>query len=221
MPGMTFDGTDDRITAASTPITAYGFSMFAAVNFASVTGERRIFGIYDTTLSGENQGSCFLRLSATPTIQARRNQADGLGAGATSTVTPTTGVWYRVGATFQSSTATSITVDGESLHTGAADDRTFASGINSVSIGATNNAAANKRYLLGQIAAPTIWNVVLTQAELDAITVWRYHPTRIRPEAIVFHGLSLFPTPVDIKGRALTLSGGGSAMTDGPPLTWR
>lgn len=220
MPGMTFDGVDDRVTGPGSPVSGYGFSMFVAVNFSSLASESRVMGVWRTTETGDNATACFIRCLTAPSISARRNGTGGL-AGGTSSVTPTTGVWYFIGATFQSSTATSITINGENLATGASTDVTFPGTVNTLSVGAANNSAASQRYLSGTITAPTIWDVVLTQQEFDAMTVSRYHPTRIRPERIVFHALSLFPSPIDIKGRALTLEGGGSAMGSGPPLTWQ
>lgn len=117
---VVFDGTDDRLSTAGM-MTLKPATLFCLVNFANLTGNRRIWGGTDTGLGIDTNGTA-LRLMKTNSALI-----------ATSSAAMSTGSWIRIIVTYSAAGVYAFYVNGSAAGTGTNDQviagvRTFMSG---------------------------------------------------------------------------------------------
>jgi len=206
------NGSNQRLTPASTPVAAAPLTMACWFRPSNVTH----LGALITLTASANDQNYF-------TIYFRGDLANDpvqilIGTASTfPSVSSTSGcsanTWHHACAVFTSATSRTVYLDGGNSATNTTS--LTPSGINQMNIGSFKTAAGN--WFNGQMAEVGIWNVALTDDEIaslaDGMTC-----DKVRPQSLVFYG-PLVRDLIDYKG-GLTITNNNTATVANHPRVY-
>jgi hypothetical protein len=177
------DGSTQRFSAAAQPITAYPFTVAGwsyPTNTTAGSADKYIFSLSNnsgtTLFSGLQWLDANAKLAAFISTSGTVRKWD-------TTATATLNTWQHVAGVFTSASdiVAYVNADGAGAYTntGSPTVPTW----NTVSIGALVRSSVAGWYY-GSLAETGLWNVALTQAELDQLAAG-YSPLFVRPQSLV------------------------------------
>lgn len=204
-----FDGAFNFLSRTTAPVTAYPFTLACWYNADTMTASRTLISFSD----GSSLMELYIENVAGGTLNARA----GLLGNCNATAAITTGTWQHACGVYASSTSRACFMNGGSKGTNTTSVAMFTA--NSLRIGLSAYFGSSVK-MDGGIAVPCVWNVALTDDEVAQLAAG-YHPTCVRPDAIV--ALWEFDTGASTEpdywgGYSLTNS--GSTQREDPPLIY-
>lgn len=176
-----FNGSNQRLTPASVPVTAVPLTMACWFRANNTTHAGALI-----TFTNSQSGLNYLTLYANGNATGDPVQIVDQGSSNFAQFGTSTGFsanqWHHACGVRSSSTSRTVYLDGGSSATNTTS--IAPTGINEFNIGSFQTAAGN--WLNGQIAEVGIWNVALTAAEVaslaDGMTC-----DKVRPDNLVFY----------------------------------
>lgn len=209
--GYQFDFNNNQWLSCNSPVTSSPFTVCAWFR-TSFTNERRIIVSIADSGSGDNLHA--MRTDTDGSLQYRRQ------AGATQRIVDTTtapivpDTWFHGCFVYEASGNGYVYVNGGGRSAGATASPTS---IDRLGIGANADSSPSD-YFGGDIGPVSVWNVVLTDAEVAAhaqgVSSWK-----VRPQALVFDTRLLGP-PRDLVGSIPFTNNGGAIAGGHPPITY-
>ena len=203
-----FNGTNQHLSMASSPVSGYPLTLAAWVLVDS-GNDRAIMAVNQSTTP-------FHRITIYRGSDTRfRAQVFGsVNTSATQTVNSSTGQWYHVCGVFESSTQRELYIDGslDASNTTTATVNT----LNELFIGARRSTVAGL-FWDGKIADAGIWNVTLTAAEIASLADG-FTCDKVRPQSLVAY-FPLVRDLIDYKG-GLTITNNNTATVADHPRVY-
>lgn len=202
-----FNGTSDKVAFTSgSPPTAATFSAWIRSTLVSTYGPVvDLFTTNDTKYYVKSNGTSAFYVGGSGTY-------DGSGA-----ATFSANVWYNIVFTWGnlSAAAPFNTYVNSVLDFNGTANLASTTGTTAL----YGNDAAGAHFFGGSLADPTFWNVVLSTAEILALSKG-VRPSKIRPNNLVFwHPLDGLQSPEpDFSGNAHNGTLTGTALASGPPI---
>jgi len=201
------DTTPDYLFLASTPVTAYPFSVSGWIYCDDDATALAIYSIGDASDSGHVH-SVFAEGSVAGDPFRIYSKAGGGTLTSSTTTGYTINTWHHFCAVFASATERSIFIDGGSKGTNTTD--ATPSGLDQQGIACQARAGSRFNPFSGRISELTLWNVALTDAEVASLAAMIY-PSRIRPSGLELYKKMFRTEDVD-------RIGGTSWSTTGSPV---
>lgn len=129
-------------------------------------------------------GEIGIRLNDAPSKPSARTGDASTNASAVSNVNYSTTQWNRVCAIFPDTASRSIKLNDDSVVT-ESTNVAGAGNIDTFSVGRRGLGAGNQRYVQGFLAYAALWNVALTNTEMDDLTSENKSPLFIRKRNLV------------------------------------
>ena len=177
------DAASERMTVASAPVTASPLTMACWFRTDVLT-------IAETMMSLDNSGngSEQIELRVQGNVggdPVRFISRSGSGNGiADSTATPSANTWAHACGVLTAANSRAAFLNG--ANKGTDSTSSVPSGLDSLTIGATDNGGSPTRFWSDRIAEAAIWNVGLSDGEV-AVLAKGFSPLLIRPESLVFY----------------------------------
>lgn len=179
-----------RLLVSATPASAEPLTLACWFNANAVAATEAFFQLRD------GAGNARWQLQSAGATAGDPLQAISVDAAGTTAASSANGInagqWHHGAGVFSASNARQAWLDG-TFGTSNATSKTV-SGVNEVRI---SSGSFN-----GRVAEAAIWNVALTQAEIQALAKG-FSPQLIRPSALVFYA-PLIRELVDLRGGVLT-----------------
>jgi hypothetical protein len=205
-----FNGSDQKLSPASTPVAAAPLTMACWFRPANLTHNGALISLNRST-GGSYFALYFNGSAAGDPISIFKSP--GLTGGLNSTSGASVNTWNHACGVFESSSSQSVYLNGGNSATNASAGTP--SGINRFDIGAYLNAAGN--FFNGQLAEVGIWNAALTAAEIASLAKGMTCD-KVRPQSLVFYA-PLVRDLVDQKG-GLTITNNNSATVAAHPRVY-
>ena len=208
---LSFSGTTDRLNTASTPITAYPFTLSAWIK-PDVNVSGTILALMDTSaqfdrcLIGHGQGVNVSRASLTLRVNGNPQTIQ-------TTTSLSNGVWGLVTGVFASAT-------DRRIYLNAAGSAQSVTSLTCAAFDRIDIANQNTTNLFdGTIAEVAAWNVALTVDEMTQLSLL-FSPKQVRPQSLRFYSklIGRNSPELDIaRGLSLTYTG-SPAYADHPRI---
>lgn len=203
--------TSDFAESATTPVTAVDLSMACWIKPESLTGTTTLMAIADSATTNN-----FHEMTATSTVIGAASAAGGTTVQATSGLGPSNGVWGHACATFGPTSGTDRAAYFNGANKGTNTTNRTPSSIDRLDIGC-RGASTRVQFFDGLIAEAAIWNVQLTDGEVEALG-HGISPLHVRAANLVGYwplwGTSSPEQDYTRNGNDLTLT--GTAVGAGP-----
>ena len=175
-----FDGTNDYMEATSAALTAGPLTLAAWINVDTTGVAQRILSISSTT--GQDRWS--LLVGATDVITMQVGASNSF-ASLSTTNTVTTGTWYHVAGSWNTTTGQpqQVWIDGVKSGPTNSSRTPVAGQLSKTLLGSTYVSSALAQYLNGRIAEAAIWNVILTDTEVTSLSKG-FRPSLVRPDKL-------------------------------------
>lgn len=212
--GALLNGTSDFGSTATVPIAAFPYTVAIWGRTTALVGSQMPIGFHNTA------GVHHHRMSLTAAGALRISSDAGAGAASSlSTNTLAANTWGHFCGRWTSNTDRKGTLAGniasQAVNT---TSRAFVAGsLNAFSIGRDNDSTPAD-YWSGPLFWPAIWNVALSDAEVELLAKGEC-PIFIRPQNLVYFAISLFPKPIMFRGSPYVWTGGASTSLM-PPVRW-
>lgn len=194
--------TLQKFTLSAAPVTAEPLTLACWFKKVEVTTTQRIFQLRDAA------GNARWQLSAAGATVGDPLQAFSVDAANSTAASSANGIiagqWHHGAGVFSAANARQAWLDG-TFGASNALSRTV-SGVNEVSVGAET--------FTGAIAEAAIWNVALTQEDIQALARG-FSPRRVRPTALMFYA-PLIRASLDLRSGPLTPSATPPTVADHP-----
>lgn len=200
-----FNGSSDYLSAASSPIADYPFSMACWFNCDVATAQRTLIEIRNGTGNLSHQLETRGDQGGDP-VGARSSTGAG-GIFAESTAGYTAGTWHHAAGVWTSATSRAAFIDGGSKGTNATSRAP--TGFDNMQIGRKNSGGGGSDFFDGRIFAAAIWDAALTDDEVASLGKG-FSPLLIRPGSLVFYApiLGRYSPEIEIfAARDLTVTG--------------
>jgi hypothetical protein len=206
-----FNGSSQYLSLAGAVLTAEPLTMAAwawtsnttAANVIMSISNNGSFGQYQLNASGDSGGD--------PLIAQKQDDVSASGTASTAVSYPVS-TWFHAAAVYVSDTSRFVYLNGKNKAANTTNVSDPTADFTSVGVLRRSSLAG---YFNGQIAWPAIWNVALSDADLEALAKGA-HPTAIHPESLVafwdWTGADYEP---GIKS-AYPLTNSGSVPVNGP-----
>jgi hypothetical protein len=206
-----FNGTNQYLDTASTPVTAAPLTMACWFRASSTTTNTRLIGIYQAGATHMYDLIAAGALSGDP-VALVANQ-DPLTQRIDTTAGYSANTWHHACGVVSSATSRTIYLDGANSATGTAS--ITPSNLNVISIGRRTDGSFG--LMNGLIAEVGIWNADLTAAEVaslaDGMTC-----DKVRPQSLVFYA-PLVRNLQDVRG-GLTITNNNTATVANHPRVY-
>ena len=205
-----FNGTNQHISAASTPASGPPATIAAWFNPDNVTGTKTIASIGGSN----NYDRLYLHLSAA-TLRAQQYTFGGSFNEASATASASVSTWSHAAGVFTSNSSRTVYLDGgnSATNTGTSVASTLSTRTN---IGVYFNSTAGN-YFDGRIAEVGVWNVALTADEIASLAKG-FSPALIRPQSLTYYA-PLVRELTEIRG-GLTLTNNNTATVADHPRVY-
>lgn len=208
-----FDGSVDYLEVSSAILAGEPASAFARVIPDTLPGSMSIFGL---DFTGGTGGKNYFNIQLLATGAARCIVHDDTNAIANTVSTTTAGVQAAVGGTWTKSGGTTNVacwLNGASKATGT--DTLNAPTFNNTSIGVLDFTVSGLiQFFDGKIAEVCLWNVELTDGEMESLGSTPISPLFIRPQSIVSYWPIIGRTSPEID----IVGGNNMTVVSAPPV---
>lgn len=199
-----FNGTNQSLQTASTPVNSPSFSIACWFNPSNIVS-RVMISICGTSAQTTNS-RYFLGIRATGAVSAASLDSNS-NIAAANTISPALNVWQHVCGVFTTNSFRSVYLDGGNR----VDDTTLinptTSDIKAIYVGC-QLIGSPQSFFNGRIAEVGIWNAALTASEIAGLAKGMTCD-KIRPQSLVFYA-PLVRNLMDAKG-GLTITNNNSA----------
>jgi len=203
-----FDGTNQRLTPASTPVTAAPLTMACWFRPANTTSAGALITLTDSA------GVQYFTLYADGNSAGDRVRIYVAGSGGSPTVSTTSGfsanVWNHACAVEAATNSRTVYLNGGNSANNALN--TVPQSITNFNIGSFLAVSGN--FLNGQIAEVGIWNAALTAAEVASLAKGMTCD-KVRPQSLVFYA-PLVRDLIDAKGGRTITNNNGATVANHP-----
>lgn len=208
-----FNGTNQYLTAASTPVAEAPLTLACWFSPDNITSNCTLFQLSNGTPL-ERFGLAALGALAGDPVRAFCIQ-NGLEGASSSTTGYTAGTMQHACGVFASNTSRTVFLNGGNS---ATNTNTIApSGVNAIDIGFRLNAGVAGLFFDGKLAEVGIWNAALTAAEVASLAKGMTCD-KIRPQNLVFYA-PLVRDLNDQKG-GLTITNNNAATVAAHPRVY-
>ena len=206
----------DSAVLVAEPLTmAYWFN----TNAGALGNAQRMIGIsHGAAIGGRSKWAIHIRANAAGII-AQKTDSVAVSGNAISTGSVSTNTWMHAAGVFTNDTSRAVYLNG-SEDTNATDISTDFTA-DTTAIGAYYTADAGEDFLSGMEAEVGIWNVALTQAEINVLKTG-FSPLAVRPQSLVSYWPVIGRTSPEIDivgGYDMTLIN-GPTVADHPPMMY-
>jgi len=204
-----FNGTNQHMTTASSPVSAYPMTLAAWAKVDTASTDQAILSVNQN--ASPNHRIVIYRSA----INDVRAQSFGSSNATAITSYAGTGVWFHIAGVFSSSSSRVVYSNG----VGSAVDATTSTinALDEIIIGARRATTGMGLYFNGNIAEAGVWNVALSAAEIaslaDGMTC-----DKVRPQSLVFYA-PLVRDLQDVKG-GLTITNNNTATVANHPRVY-
>ena len=177
-----FNGTDQRLTIGSSPVSGFPTTIAAWVRPTSLVGDKVPVSIYSST---DSDRIALRILGAAPGVYTIN---DGISAGIATSGTASINTWGHLAGVFS---ATNSRIAYWNAAAGATNTTniTGLTAFNRIVVGCTFGGVNNSlvgSFFLGDIAEVGIWNAALTAAEIASLAKGMTCD-KVRPQNLVFY----------------------------------
>jgi hypothetical protein len=205
-----FNGTDQHLTVASTPVTSVPLTLACWFNPDSITTNGVLLQIHDGTALNRF-GLVILGTFAGDPVRAACIQG-GLEGSADSTTGYTAGTMQHACGVFASNSSRTVFLNGGSSATSTS--LIAPSGVNAIDIGRRLNSGVGGLFFDGKLAEVGIWNAALTAAEVASLARGMTCD-KVRPQNLVFYA-PLVRDLIDQKGGLAITNNNGATVANHP-----
>ena len=211
----TFNGTNDAMQVASTPVASLPLTMSAWVWLNNLSAYYQAIA-----LSASSTGAVVsIQYGNGFGFRAWHNDNANSNQGAYFNTGITSGRWYHLCGVFGSGTSRQIYIDG--VLGGSSTGSSGATTINRCLFGARmlSGGTTTADLLPGRLAEVSIWNAALNADEVFSIGKG-FRPKVIRPSSLVFYA-PMIRNNQDIRdGRTISELGTGTTVSDHPRIIY-
>lgn len=173
-----FDAVDDKLEVSAAAVTAYPLTMACWFRSGSATADQCLMSIWDAGGSPVARWNLIASGATAGDPIIAQAQAGGSSRNANTTTGYSTNTWHHACGRFTSATSRDVYIDGGSK--GSNTTSNTPTGLDTTGIGTREGGL----FMNGRIAEAGIWNVSLTEGEINALAKG-VSPLRIRPSALV------------------------------------
>lgn len=212
------DASNQRLDAASSPVTAAPFTMAAWMRSNDLTMNQIVMNIQDADVNDDYWRMAAMGAVTNDPIQMRVEDAPPPGADSASTSPSgySANVWHHVCVVEASASDRRVYIDGGGKGTDTAS--ATPTGITKLTVGGRFNAG----YMSGNIGHAALWNAALTDQEIASLAN-RVSPLRLRRGSLVGYWPINGQSPeynVIGTGETLALVNGPISVDEEPPVPW-
>jgi hypothetical protein len=208
-----FNGSSQRLSTASTPVTAVPLTLACWFNPDRITANEALL----TVINPSTADRFLLLILGANSDQLRANiQVSGTQASADSTAPFIAGSWQHAAGVFTSNTSRTVYLNGGNSATNTTS-LAGPSGVNTIRVASRPFGGVEGLFFDGKIAEVGIWNAALTTAEVASLAAGMTCD-KVRPQSLVFYA-PLVRNLQDVKG-GLTITNNNSATVAAHPRVY-
>ena len=209
----------EYLDTSSSPVTGPPFTMCGWVRALSTPASMNAIQLRDSA-AGANNHRFTIAFRSTGALRVVARDTSASTADTTNTMG--TSEWHHAAATFTSSTNRRIILDGDFPNSGVSTTSRTPDPSNQIQVGVRGTVEGWD----GQLAEFGLWNIVLSEEEIIKLSRWRWSPTRIRPQHLVWYRSFRFPDfnhdppgelPPQLQQPAALLANTGTTFGSHPP----